>query len=118
MDASRDAGSIPAASTSKALAIRRKCFFCKGLGCSQDNTLCALFQKVSDFVSDLYHEWVVIRHRIHFSETAMPRRKPTGLKSIGMDAKGRYFRNLGYLSSGSGKYTQKKFYVGYDEDFA
>ena len=48
----------------------------------------------------------------------MPRRKSTTVKAIGNDANGRYFKNLGYIKSATGKYSQKKFYLGYDEDFA
>ena len=48
----------------------------------------------------------------------MPRRKLTSRKTLGFDKSGRYFRNLGYVRSRSGKYSQKKFYFGYDEDLA
>ena len=48
----------------------------------------------------------------------MPRRKQTSRKTLGFDKTGRYFRNLGYVRSAAGKYSQKKFYLGYDEDLA
>ena len=48
----------------------------------------------------------------------MPRRKSTTSKAVGADASGRYFKNLGYIKSSTGKYSQKKFYLGYDEDAA
>lgn len=48
----------------------------------------------------------------------MPRRKTTSRKTLGFDKSGRYFRNLGYVRAPSGKYSQKKFYLGYDEDLA
>lgn len=48
----------------------------------------------------------------------MPRRKTATIKPIGSDASGRFFKNLGYIKSATGKYSQKKFYLGYDEDFA
>ena len=48
----------------------------------------------------------------------MPRRKSSQLKAVRQDNKGRYFRNLGYVKSGTGSYSQRKFYLGHDEDHA
>lgn len=47
----------------------------------------------------------------------MPSRKKTKLKSLGQDKTGRYFRNIGWiLSERTGKYFQKKFYLGHDHE--
>ena len=49
----------------------------------------------------------------------MPKRKTTKTKTLSQDSKGRYLRNIGWArNSKTGKISQKKFYLGHDEDFA
>jgi hypothetical protein len=49
----------------------------------------------------------------------MPKRKTTKTKTLSQDSKGRYLRNIGWArNSETGKISQKKFYLGHDEDFA
>ena len=48
----------------------------------------------------------------------MPRRKTSKIKEVRQDKNGRFFRNLGNVRSTVGKYSQRKFYLGYDEDHA
>ena len=49
----------------------------------------------------------------------MPKRKTTKTKTLAQDSKGRYLRNIGWArNSETGKISQKKFYLGHDEDFA
>jgi hypothetical protein len=46
----------------------------------------------------------------------MPKRKITSIKQLGRTKQGCFFRNLGWVKSSTGNYTQRKFYLGYDED--
>ena len=70
-------------------------------------------------MSDLYHGKNISKPlQSRTEQKYVPRRKLTSRKTLGFDKSGRYFRNLGYVRSRSGKYSQKKFYFGYDEDLA
>jgi len=49
----------------------------------------------------------------------MPRRKTTRTKTLSRDSKGRYLRNIGKVRNPkTGKISQRKFYLGHDEDAA
>ena len=49
----------------------------------------------------------------------MPRRKTTKTRTLAQDSKGRYLKNIGRVRNPkSGKISQRKFYLGYDEDAA
>jgi len=49
----------------------------------------------------------------------MPRRKTTKTQTLAQDSKGRYLKNIGGVRNPkSGKISQRKFYLGHDEDTA
>jgi hypothetical protein len=49
----------------------------------------------------------------------MPRRKTTKTKTLAQDSKGRYLKNIGRVRNPkSGKISQRKFYLGHDEEAA
>ena len=49
----------------------------------------------------------------------MPRRKTTKTQTLAQDSKGRYLKNIGGVRNPkSGKISQRKFYLGHDEDMA